>query len=86
MLFAEVLRQLDGAGFIVKTGTLIDATLVRSSARTPPSGSTPQGQESRVASDPDANWTREAAIGSCSLATRLTWASTRGRGWCEAAC
>ena len=41
-LFAEVLRQLDAAGFVVKAGTLIDATLVRSSARTPPSGSTPR--------------------------------------------
>jgi IS5 family transposase len=29
-LFAEVLRQLDDAGFVVKAGTLIDATLVRS--------------------------------------------------------
>ena len=58
-LFAEVLRQLDGAGFIVKTGTLIDATLVRSSARTPPPGSTPKGQESRAAADPDASWTRK---------------------------
>jgi transposase, IS5 family len=53
MLFAEVLRQLDAAGFVVKAGTLIDATLVRSSARTPPSGSTPKGQESRAAADPD---------------------------------
>jgi transposase, IS5 family len=58
-LFAEVLRQLDAAGFVVKAGTLIDATLVRSSARTPPSGSTPKGQESRAAADPDANWTRQ---------------------------
>jgi IS5 family transposase len=58
-LFAEVLRQLDASGFVVKTGTLIDATLVRSSARTPPTGSTPKGQESRAAADPDANWTRQ---------------------------
>jgi transposase, IS5 family len=60
-LFREVLRQLDGAGFVVKTGTLIDATLVRSSARTPPTGSTPKGEESRAAADPDANWTRQGA-------------------------
>jgi IS5 family transposase len=57
-LFGEVLRQLEAAGFVVKTGTLIDATLVRSSGRTPPSGSTPKGEESRSAHDPDANWTR----------------------------
>lgn len=57
-LFQEVLSQLDRAGFVLKAGTLIDATLVRSSGRTPPSGSTPQGVESRSAHDPDANWTR----------------------------
>jgi IS5 family transposase len=60
-LFAEGLEQLDAAGFVVKTGTLIDATLVRSSARTPPSGSTPKGEESRAAADPDANGTRTGA-------------------------
>ena len=57
-LFREVLGQLDHAGFVLKAGTLIDATLVRSSGRTPPSGSTPPGEESRSAHDPDANWTR----------------------------
>jgi IS5 family transposase len=60
-LFAEVARQLDAAGFILKTGTLIDATLVRSAVRPPPSGSTPRDQESRSALDPDANWTRRGA-------------------------
>lgn len=57
-LFAEILRQLEAAGFVLKTGTLIDATLVQSAVRAPPSGSTPVGQESRSAADPDANWTR----------------------------
>jgi len=57
-LFAEVLGQLDAAGFVLKTGTLIDATLVRSAVRPPPSGSTPRDQESRSPHDPDANWTR----------------------------
>lgn len=57
-LFQEVLAQLEAAGFVLKTGTLIDATLVRSSGRTPPSGSTPPATESRSAYDPDANWTR----------------------------
>jgi IS5 family transposase len=58
-LFQEVLRQLDRAGFVVKSGTLIDATLVRSAARTPPSGTTQPGVESRAPQDPDANWTRQ---------------------------
>ncbi len=57
-LFQEVLGQLEVAGFVLKTGTLIDATLVRSSGRTPPSGSTPRGTESRSAHDPDADWPR----------------------------
>ena len=46
-LFAEILGQLEAAGFVLKTGTLIDATLVRSAVRPPPSGSTPKDQESR---------------------------------------
>jgi IS5 family transposase len=57
-LFQEVLSQLGRAGFVLKTGTLIDATLVRSSGATPPSGSTPRDIESRSSHDPDANWTR----------------------------
>jgi IS5 family transposase len=57
-LFAEVARQLDAAGFMIKTGTLIDASLVTSAVRAPRDGSTPKGIESRSAHDPDANWTR----------------------------
>ncbi|MGU3497149.1 IS5 family transposase [Xanthobacteraceae bacterium A53D] len=57
-LFGEILRQLDAAGYVLKAGTLIDATLVESAVRPPPSGSTPRGQESRSPADPDANWTR----------------------------
>jgi IS5 family transposase len=58
-VFVEVLRQLDEAGFVLRTGTLIDATLVRSAAGTPASGSTPKGEESRSRHDPEANWTRQ---------------------------
>jgi IS5 family transposase len=57
-LFAEVGRQLDAAGYLVKSGTLIDASLVQAAVRRPPDGSTPRGQESRSPHDPDANWTR----------------------------
>lgn len=57
-LFAEVARQLDAAGFMIKTGTLIDASLVASAVRPPRDGSTPKGIESRSQHDPDANWTR----------------------------
>lgn len=61
VLFQEVLRQLEAAGFVLKTGTLIDATLIQSSGRTPAWESTPRGTESRSAHDPDANWTRHGA-------------------------
>lgn len=57
-VFNEVLRQLEVAGFVLKTGTLIDATLVQCAVRPPPTGSTPRDQESRSPHDPDANWTR----------------------------
>lgn len=58
-LFQEVLRQLEAAGYVLRTGTLIDATLVQSSGRTPASGSTPREVESRSSHDPEANWTRQ---------------------------
>ena len=57
-LFLEVSEQLEASGFLVKQGTLIDASLVASAVNAPPSGSTPRDVESRSAHDPDANWTR----------------------------
>jgi transposase, IS5 family len=60
-LFTAIGTQLETAGFMVKQGTLIDATLVASAVATPASGSTPQGVESRSPHDPDANWTRQGA-------------------------
>lgn len=57
-LFAEVSRQLDAAGWMIKAGTLIDASLVEAAVRRPPDGTTPKGEESRSPHDPDANWTR----------------------------
>ncbi|WP_263499657.1 IS5 family transposase [Sphingobium sp. 3R8] len=59
-LFAEVARQLDAGGYLVKSGTLIDASLVEAAVRRPADGSTPKGEESRSALDPDANWMRTA--------------------------
>jgi len=61
VLFEEVLGQLERAGFVLKKGTLIDATLIQSSGRAPASGSTPREIESRSSHDPDANWTRHGA-------------------------
>ena len=58
-LIAEVARQFEAAGLTVKSGTLIDATLVESAVRPPPPGTTPKGVESRSLHDGDANWTRQ---------------------------
>jgi len=57
-LFGAIGAQLDKAGFVVKQGTLIDATLIESAVRPPASGSTAREIESRSEHDGDANWTR----------------------------
>jgi len=53
-LFEEIERQLGSKGLLVKTGTLMDATLVEAAVRKPGS---PAG--SRSLTDPDADWTRK---------------------------
>ena len=55
-LFAEVTRQLDAAGLLVKAGTLLDATLVAAQARRP---SMEDGPGAGSGTDPDARWTRK---------------------------
>lgn len=79
-LFAEVGRQLDAAGFLVKSGTLIDATLVASAARTPPSGSTPKGVASAAPGIRRPIGPATARRGGCSSAIRRTLVWTRARG------
>lgn len=56
-LLSEVNRQLDGRGLMVKSGSLLDATLVKAQARPPKGGAGRNGAGSEV--DPDANWTRQ---------------------------
>ncbi len=53
-LFAEVNRQLEGKGMLVKRGTLIDATIIEAQARRPQSEA-----GARSGTDPDAAWTRK---------------------------
>ena len=53
-LFEEIERQLGARGLLVKTGTLMDATLVEAAVSKPGS---PAG--SRSPTDPDADWTRK---------------------------
>jgi IS5 family transposase len=51
-LLAELNRQLDAEGLMVKTGTLIDASLVAADSRRPRKGAPKEGR-----SDTDASWT-----------------------------
>lgn len=54
LLFAEVNRQLEGRGLLVKKGTLIDASIIEAQARRPRSDA---GARSKT--DADAAWTRK---------------------------
>ena len=54
-LFAEVDRQLDGLGLMVKQGTLLDASLVAAQVRPPRPGAGLSSQADR-----DARWSRNA--------------------------
>ncbi len=54
--FEEVNRQLDGAGLILRKGTLMDATLVASASRPP---SYKAGAGARAPREPGADWTRK---------------------------
>lgn len=53
-LFAELDRQLDQAGLILRRGTMLDATVIETNAARPPRDVTPQAP----ASDPQAAFTR----------------------------
>ena len=55
-LFAEVNRQLERKGLVVKAGTLVDATLVPAAAAEPPK----QKGGGRSKADPDAAWAKRA--------------------------
>jgi len=53
-LFAEITRQLDARGMVIRKGTLIDATIVQAAVK-PPSG-----KEGTVSErDPEAGWTKK---------------------------
>ena len=54
--FEEVNRQLDGAGLILRKGTLMDATLVAAASRPP---SYKAGAGARAVREPGADWTRK---------------------------
>lgn len=55
-LLAELNRQLDQHGLLLRQGTMVDATLVAAQAAPP---SMAQGAGTRSEVDPDADWTRK---------------------------
>jgi IS5 family transposase len=67
-LFGEVLRQIEASGFVMKQGTLIDASLIPAAVNPPkrPQEPLPPDADGRAASklvksalDPDAAWTKK---------------------------
>ncbi|MEI9993247.1 MAG: IS5 family transposase [Rhizomicrobium sp.] len=67
-LFAEIGRQIEAGGFVLKQGTLIDASLIPAAVNRPPrpQGDGPRDDAGRAASklvgsehDPDAAWTKK---------------------------
>jgi IS5 family transposase len=66
-LFAEIVRQVEASGFVLKQGTLIDASLIPAAVNPPPRPKDPGlDADGRTASklvksdlDPDAAWTRK---------------------------
>jgi transposase, IS5 family len=79
-LFEEVARQLDERGYVLRKGTIIDATLIESAVRPPASGSTPKGIEAARHSIKTPTGRAAARGGGCSSATRPMWRSTRAPG------
>jgi IS5 family transposase len=66
--FSEITRQIEASGFVVKRGTLIDASLIPAAVNppAPPSDPLPPDADGRPASklvksplDPDAAWTKQ---------------------------
>lgn len=58
-LFGELDRQLDQAGLILRRGTMLDATVIETSAARPSEKTSPDGTVSgKASSDPEARFTR----------------------------
>jgi IS5 family transposase len=76
-LMAELDLQLQRAGAVVRTGTLVDATLIRSAARRPIS---PDGAKAQSPADPDATFGRGGMRGGYTFGYKLHAAVDRGSG------
>ncbi|HEV2043384.1 MAG TPA: IS5 family transposase [Sphingomicrobium sp.] len=74
-IFDEVARQIEARGLVVKSGTLIDATVIDAAAAEPPR----QKGGGRSKADPDARWVKNAK-GSARFGYKLHAAVDHGTG------
>ena len=72
-LFAEFDHQTEGRGFVLKQGTMVDATLVEAACGRPPRGADAEG------TDPDARFAKKKVAVVRAMATRRMSALTRAR-------
>ncbi len=77
-MFAEVNRQLERRGLMVKRGTLIDASLVEASVKPPRDAESRPGEGSEL--DPDADWTRRKGGGGSHFGYKAHLAVDQGSG------
>jgi IS5 family transposase len=77
-VFAEVNRQLERRGLMVKRGTLIDASLVEASVKPPRDAESTPGEGSEL--DPDADWTQRKGGGGSHFGYKAHVAVDEGSG------
>ena len=74
-LFGELDKQLDKAGLILRRGTMLDATVIETSAARP--------GDNRPSSDPDARFTRRQGKGGSSFGYKAHVGVDEGSGDCQ---
>ena len=77
-VFAEINRQLERRGLMVKRGTLIDASLVEASVKPPRDAASTPGDGAEL--DPDADWTQRKGGGGSHFGYKAHVAVDEGSG------
>ena len=75
-VFAEVNRQIEAKGVVIKLGTIIDATVIAAAAAEPPK----QKGGGSSAVDPDARWVKNQTTGRAHFGYKLHAAVDQGTG------